>query len=313
MPAYEADAVEIVEAPVFEPPVFESFETPAFDVPIHEVPVTGTPMFEVPVFETRAATPDAHPVQPFGMFSSSHADVDPRPGLGLGARVDVGSAVDVGDAVGRARRPVPPRATRHLGRCLLRGVDGLRRAGHRVAVRGAGRGVAVRRAPETFVPDPAHAGDPRVPRRRRSCPSRPWPRRPSPTSRAADVVVEDVVVESTVEEVVEAAVEELAPILARTASDPAPMMSFDSTSVMPPLSLLPPLPGSRGRGVRRCRRRRPGARCPRSAAPPRRPRPRRRPGRRAGRPPRPSLPRPAGGRLGRSRPGAVVRAARWPP
>ena len=37
-------------------------------------------------------------------------------------------------------------------------------------------------------------------------------------------------------------------MLARTASDPAPMMSFDSTSVMPPLSLLPPLPGSRGRG-----------------------------------------------------------------
>ena len=47
---------------------------------------------------------------------------------------------------------------------------------------------------------------------------------------------------------VEAVAEELAPVLARTASDPAPMMSFDSTSVMPPLSLLPPLPGSRGRG-----------------------------------------------------------------
>jgi hypothetical protein len=39
----------------------------------------------------------------------------------------------------------------------------------------------------------------------------------------------------------------LAPVLARTASDPAPM-SLDATTVMPPLSLLPPLPGSRGRG-----------------------------------------------------------------
>ena len=40
----------------------------------------------------------------------------------------------------------------------------------------------------------------------------------------------------------------MAPLLARTASDPAPMMSLDSTTVMPPLSLLPPLPSSRGRG-----------------------------------------------------------------
>jgi hypothetical protein len=40
---------------------------------------------------------------------------------------------------------------------------------------------------------------------------------------------------------------ELAPLLARTASDPAPM-TLDATTVMPPLSLLPPLPGTRGRG-----------------------------------------------------------------
>jgi hypothetical protein len=37
--------------------------------------------------------------------------------------------------------------------------------------------------------------------------------------------------------------------LARTASDPAPL-SLDTTSVMPPLSLLPPLPSSRQRGGR---------------------------------------------------------------
>ncbi|SFE20302.1 hypothetical protein SAMN05216574_102395, partial [Blastococcus tunisiensis] len=53
-------------------------------------------------------------------------------------------------------------------------------------------------------------------------------------------------VEVEVEEAAEVA--ELAPVLARTASDPAPMMSLDATTVMPPLSLLPPLPSSRGRG-----------------------------------------------------------------
>jgi hypothetical protein len=51
----------------------------------------------------------------------------------------------------------------------------------------------------------------------------------------------------------EAAESEIAPLLARTASDPAPValpmsMSLDATTVMPPLSLLPPLPSSRGRG-----------------------------------------------------------------
>jgi hypothetical protein len=61
--------------------------------------------------------------------------------------------------------------------------------------------------------------------------------------------IEAQAVEESVEEYVEEAeVAELAPMLARTASDPAPMMSLDATTVMPPLSLLPPLPGSRGRG-----------------------------------------------------------------
>ncbi len=70
----------------------------------------------------------------------------------------------------------------------------------------------------------------------------------------AEQVIEvsaDDVVEET--EVAATAVEEIEPLLARTASDPAPFglsmaMSLDATSVMPPLSLLPPLPSSRGRG-----------------------------------------------------------------
>ncbi|MGY1825668.1 hypothetical protein [Blastococcus sp. SYSU DS0541] len=43
---------------------------------------------------------------------------------------------------------------------------------------------------------------------------------------------------------------EAAPLLARTASDPAPLaMSLDATTVMPRISLLPPMPGARGRGL----------------------------------------------------------------
>ncbi|TFV62366.1 UNVERIFIED_ORG: hypothetical protein E4P37_17185 [Bacillus sp. AZ43] len=60
-------------------------------------------------------------------------------------------------------------------------------------------------------------------------------------------------VEETAEDIAVEVAEEpelagFAPLLARTASDPAPMMSLDATTVMPPLSLLPPLPSSRGRG-----------------------------------------------------------------
>jgi hypothetical protein len=65
---------------------------------------------------------------------------------------------------------------------------------------------------------------------------------------AADAVAQETVQEYLMEDEVEDEVAELAPVLARTASDPAPMMSLDVTTVMPPLSLLPPLPGSRGRG-----------------------------------------------------------------
>jgi hypothetical protein len=64
----------------------------------------------------------------------------------------------------------------------------------------------------------------------------------------APVVVDAVAEEPVVEVVEDAGIAEVAPLLARTASDPAPLMSLDATTVMPPLSLLPPLPSSRGRG-----------------------------------------------------------------
>jgi hypothetical protein len=65
---------------------------------------------------------------------------------------------------------------------------------------------------------------------------------------AEEQVEERVEVQAAEEYLEEAGVAELAPLLARTASDPAPMMSLDATTVMPPLSLLPPLSSSRGRG-----------------------------------------------------------------
>ncbi|MGY1833837.1 hypothetical protein ACI79P_01850 [Blastococcus sp. SYSU DS0510] len=74
------------------------------------------------------------------------------------------------------------------------------------------------------------------------------------TAVEATAVEEAAVEEAAVEEV---AVEEpgillaeAAPLLARTASDPAPLaMSLDATTVMPRISLLPPMPGARGRGL----------------------------------------------------------------
>jgi hypothetical protein len=65
------------------------------------------------------------------------------------------------------------------------------------------------------------------------------------------VVTETVTAEAPAEESAPALDLEVAPVLARTASDPAPVsrsVSMDATTVMPPLSLLPGSP-SRGRGL----------------------------------------------------------------
>jgi hypothetical protein len=69
----------------------------------------------------------------------------------------------------------------------------------------------------------------------------------APDSVASETLAEDAPAEETVATPDERPLLELGPLLARTASDPAPL-SLDATTVMPPLSLLPPLPGTRGRG-----------------------------------------------------------------
>jgi hypothetical protein len=73
---------------------------------------------------------------------------------------------------------------------------------------------------------------------------------PEPAAEAAVAEIGETAVEqAAVDEVAVDEVEEVADAvrMARTASDPAPL-SLDSTSVMPPLSLLPPLPSSRRGG-----------------------------------------------------------------
>ena len=97
----------------------------------------------------------------------------------------------------------------------------------------------------------------------------PMPATPAPGRSAAETVAEclpaaeeavgaasgvttDVVAAVPAEVVASATAEliEMAPLLARTASDPAPRsMSLDATTVMPRMSLLPSLAGSRVRGL----------------------------------------------------------------
>ncbi|WP_130504325.1 hypothetical protein [Blastococcus saxobsidens] len=73
---------------------------------------------------------------------------------------------------------------------------------------------------------------------------------PQPEADARPAAAEVARTREANETAVAEAVAELAPMLARTASDPAPMtMSLDATTVMPRVSLLPPLAGSRGRGL----------------------------------------------------------------
>ncbi|MGY1885485.1 hypothetical protein ACI799_09315 [Blastococcus sp. SYSU DS0753] len=68
---------------------------------------------------------------------------------------------------------------------------------------------------------------------------------------AADAVAEEAIAADAVaEEAIAADAVAEEPLLARTASDPAPLtLSSDATTVMPRVSLLPPLPGARGRGL----------------------------------------------------------------
>jgi hypothetical protein len=224
--------------PASEPAPYEApaAEASVFDLPVHTVPASGAPMFEVPVYQSR---PDARPVEAFGTSSPTPPSWTPVPAW-------VASPTSMWDPPsmsatlwGEPVRPAPvsstpiwaevsaPVPTEPVDAALFE---------ERVEVPAAEEDEAVvaEATPDEEVTLEADVVE----------------ETPVEETPVEESVVEETLIQETVAEeaVVEAAPEELAPVLARTASDPAPMMSFDSTSVMPPLSLLPPLPGSRGRG-----------------------------------------------------------------
>ena len=264
-PAVESPAPEVVvpevvmpepAAPVFETPVFEApmFEAPAFEAPSYEPPV-----FQVPVFETRAeptglfapATPTwtpapawvAAPASMWGPPSMSATlwgePATPAAPSSTPIWAEVSSSEPLTASI--AAEPVetslfeePVEATLFEERIEATADEAIAEettAPEAIVIEDIPVEVIVAEATIDEVPIEDVVTDAVV--------------EPAP-----EVVAESVVEESAevADEVAEAVAEELVPLLARTASDPAPMMSFDSTTVMPPLSLLPPLPGSRGRG-----------------------------------------------------------------
>ena len=223
----EMPAPEIVEfsapvdadaAPDFEAP---AHETPVYDLPVFETPAFTTPTFEVPVFQTPAAAD--RPLESAFMF----APVAPVPAWVAPAASMWGPPSASATLWGEPTMPAVTTSTPIWDEVESQEpvteapvdaplFDELVEADVVTAVEVE---VVPETVAETFVEE-----------------------------EPAEAVAETVIEESVEEEPAEAVAEELAPLMARTASDPAPMMSFDSTTVMPPLSLLPPLPGSRGRG-----------------------------------------------------------------
>jgi hypothetical protein len=240
-PANESTVFEAAyEAPVSGTPVFATvpleelaFETPAFDLPVHEVPATGATMFEVPVFEPRAATPGVRPVDPFASVSPSWT---PAPAWVLSPATSMWGPPSMSATLwGESASPVIPTSTPIWGEVAspepVAPVEG---SLFEEPVQGFAEETATDvddvdelAADEVVADEPVADSSGEEP------------------EAATHAEIDETVVADALDE---ESIEELAPVLARTASDPAPMMSFDSTSVMPPLSLLPPLPGSRGRG-----------------------------------------------------------------
>src|SRR4051812_18987285 len=228
-PIYEAPAYEapVFEVPDFEP-VFEATPFETHDLPVHEAPLDGATMFEVPVFETRAATPDVRPADPF-------TPVTPAPAWVLSPATSMWGPPTMSATLwGEPAAPVVPARATYTP--IWAEVSAPAPATvepslfeERVEVEAP---VAEDVVPAVEFTVEAEEDVPA-----------------EVTADDAEVVAADAVVEEPAEADSDGVlVEEPAPLLARTASDPAPTMSFDSTSIMPPLSLLPPLPGSRGRG-----------------------------------------------------------------
>ncbi|MFL6095399.1 MAG: hypothetical protein ACJ71Y_08105, partial [Blastococcus sp.] len=241
--AFESGFETAFEAAAAEEPVFE---TPAFDLPVHEAPLTGATLFEVPMFEPR--TPDVRPVDPFASVSPSWA---PAPAWVLSPATSMWGPSSMSAALwGESATPVTTTSGPIWGDVpasepVSESVASVEGSLFEERVEAAEPEIAAdadgvdEMAADDVAADQVLAAE--------AVADSATVETETETQAEGD---ESVAEESTVteESTLAEPVEELAPVLARTASDPAPMMSFDSTSIMPPLSLLPPLPGSRGRG-----------------------------------------------------------------
>ncbi|MGZ4565652.1 MAG: hypothetical protein ACXVFZ_02330 [Blastococcus sp.] len=227
-----ADESPVLEAPVFEAPVFETplFEAPVFEAPVFEAPVVETPVVEAPAVETAVVpVPEVAPPAPLPMPSVAI----PAPASSIwGTPADsiwggpASHSTLWGEPVASSAAPTTS-ADAPIWAEIVRQEPV-------VAVESAPAPVAEPaldiELTETVEDEPAPAAELEAPAEFEA-----------PAEGEAEAAE---IVEAEVFEAAEVEVAELAPMLARTASDPAPM-SLDATTVMPPLSLLPPLPGSR--------------------------------------------------------------------
>jgi hypothetical protein len=242
-PSFEAPHYEPapVEAPTFEAPAFETaaIESAVVETPVIETVVVGTPVIEtpIPVIETPIPVVETATTEP-AIVAATAAPADTAEPVAEHATtaevapVTAGPAPQVGsfDLFGptptaAASEPVVPVSQEPLWAETV---------------------VPARRieTPSVDVPAEAVAEEPVA----RAAADEAAPGDATPeevVSELAEVTAEGA---DVLEEQDEAAQPEIAaPLLARTASDPAPL-SLDATTVMPPLSLLPPLPSSRHRG-----------------------------------------------------------------
>jgi hypothetical protein len=258
-PVVETAAVEAAtEAPAFEAPAFEAaaFEEPPSEEPAFEAAGVDEPAFEEPAFEEPAFEEPSFEVfaveAPAVEESRVEAPADETP------VVDT-SLFQVSDVTPMAAAPLPlpsvavPAPASSIWGTSADSIWGAP-ASHSTLW---GEPVASWSAPATPADAPIWAEivrhEPVVAEAAAEIEPDLDVELAAPALEASDVAEPEAVAE--VAEVAEAVeieepeadveVAELAPVLARTASDPAPM-SLDATTVMPPLSLLPPLPGSRG-------------------------------------------------------------------
>jgi hypothetical protein len=237
----EAPVVSVVEAPVAEAPVVE---TPLVETPAVEAPAAvAVPVAEAPVADTSVATvaevPVAVPAAPAPLVASAPlpaaaplASTSSAGIWGSTSHTSIWGETMSSAPLWAEPSPVPVASVIAADAPIWAEVAQSETAGPVPAA-------------ETGTAEPAPVADAVVTVTEQADELEALE---AEVLEAEPIEAESVAAEFVETELAETQMAELAPMLARTASDPAPMMSFDATTVMPPLSLLPPLPSSRGRG-----------------------------------------------------------------